>query len=139
MTRNDYFTPTENFFPTQPNPTEKLKSKKGDCVIRAFALSAGIDWLQAFDLLVENARQTYNAMNDNINVHQTLLKYGYEYTPAKAEKGKKRLDVATFCKKNPKGRFVLVVANHHTAVVDGIIRDTWNTSKCCVYRIYRLK
>ena len=135
----DYFVPTENFFPTQPNPTEKLKSKKGDCVIRAFALSANIDWLQAFDLLVENARKTYNAPNDNINVHQTLLAYGYEYTAVKAEKGKKRLDVKTFCEKNPKGRFYLVVANHHTAIVDGIIRDTWNTSECCIYRIYRLK
>lgn len=37
---------------------------------------------------------------------------------------------------NPNGRYILSLANHLCAVVDGKIRDGWNCGDKCIYKIY---
>lgn len=134
----DCYKNTEHFTLYNPNPTEGKKAKKGDCVIRAFAIASDKTWLEAFDILTENARKTYNVPNDNQNYKEVFAQQGYVSTPVKVVKGKKRMTVLDFCKKNSKGRFILRVANHLTAVVDGIVYDSWNTEECCVYKYWTI-
>ena len=136
----DYYKETKNFKMFNPNPTESQsgKSKKGDCVIRAFAIAADLTWLEAFDLLVANARLTYNVPNDKHNYTEVFKQQGYESIPVKIKAGKKRMTVLEFCKKNKKGRFILRLANHLTAVVDGVIYDSWNTSDLCIYKYWKV-
>lgn len=137
--RQDYHIPTDYFEPTQPNPTETnrfKKSTKGDCVIRAFCLAAGISWLEAFDLLVAHARKNYDIPNGQTNYMSLFTELGYEKVTPKVIKGRKRMNVEDFCKKHRKGRYMLKVANHMTAVVDGKVRDTWNTANKCIYHYW---
>lgn len=138
-TRADYYKETKYFSVMQPNPTEPdRRSKKGDCVIRAFSIAADITWLEAFDVLVENARKTYNVPNGQQNYEQVFASLGYTSSSIKAEKGKKRMTLEGFCKSHPKGRYIVSVANHLTAVVDGVCYDTWNPANKCVYKVFEL-
>lgn len=137
----DYFKDTDTFQMFNPNPTESQsgKSKKCDCYVRAFAIAGDITWLEAFDLLVAKARETYNVPGDSANLKAVFEDFGFVAKQLKVAKGKKRMRVADFCKKHRKGRFILKVANHLTAVVDGVCYDSWNTANCCIYKYWELE
>ena len=135
-TKADYYKGTQYFCPCNNNPNA---ARTGDCVIRAFAKAANIEWLTAFDLLVKKARETYRIPNGKDNYEIVLQGYGFERKSVKVEKGKKRMTVEDFCKAHPKGRYCVSVANHLTAVVDGVCYDIWNPANRCVYLYYELK
>lgn len=139
-TTSDYYKDTKYFCLWNVNPTQEdgKKWNKGDCVVRAFAMSAGITWIKAFDLLTKRARETYNMPNDKNCYKAVFEEYGFDYVGIKAVKGKKRMTVEDFCKKHRKGRFIVDIANHLTSVVDGICYDTWNTANKCVYCYWEL-
>jgi hypothetical protein len=61
---------------------------------------------------------------------------GFDFELSKANKGEKRKTAEEFAKSNPKGRFILGLASHLCAVVDGKIRDGWNCGYKCIYKIY---
>lgn len=133
-TRADYYKDTDFFCQYNVNPSyeDGKKYEKGDCVIRAFAMAANISWLEAFDILVENARKTYNVPNYKTNYQEVFAQYG-TYKGVKAVSGKKRMTVEDFCKKHKKGRYIVRVASHVTCVVDGVCYDQWNPANKCVY------
>lgn len=137
-TRADYYKDTEYFCRYNNNPTFKDGQRwtKGDCVIRAFAMAADITWLEAFDKLTENARKTYDVINGQSNYEVVFSANGFEKKSVKVVKGKKRMTVEDFCKKNRKGSYIVAVANHLTAVVDGVCYDNWNPANKCVYVYY---
>lgn len=139
-TRADFYKDTEYFCQYNNNPTyiEGKRCKKPDCVIRAFAMAADIEWLTAFDLLVENARKIYSTPNSPDNYEEVFKANGFERKSVKVEKGKKRMTLEGFCKTHKKGRYVVSVANHLTAVVDGVCYDQWNPANKCVYVYYEL-
>lgn len=53
-----------------------------------------------------------------------------------AVKGSPRMNGERFCNNYPSGRYILQMANHLTACVDGVIYDTWDCSDKCVYRAW---
>lgn len=129
----------EYFEYTQPNPSEKQGklSKKGDCVIRAFAIAFGITWLEAYDILAERARRTYNVPNDNLNYKGYLDENGYQKVDIK--NGTKRHTAKSFAKSHKEGAYILRLAGHLAACVDGKIRDTWDCGDKSVYLAYKIK
>ena len=140
-TRADYYKDTEYFCQHNINPTyqEGKRYEKGDCVVRAFAMAADITWLEAFDLLVEHARKTYNMPNYATNYEDVFKGFGFERKSVKVEKGKKRMTLEGFCKTHKKGHYIVSVANHLTAVVNGVCYDQWTPANKCVYVYYELK
>lgn len=136
--RSDYFKKTKTFEPFQPNPTEVIgKGKKGDCVVRALCAVMNISWHESFDLLTENARKTYNMPNDKQNFTTILKEAGFKEYTCKAVKGQKRITVEGLANINPNGSIFVIVANHTTAIFNGKILDSWNTSNKCVYRYFK--
>lgn len=99
-------------------------------------MAADITWLEAFDKLTENARKTYDVINGQSNYEVVFSANGFEKKSVKVVKGKKRMTVEDFCKKNRKGSYIVAVANHLTAVVDGVCYDNWNPANKCVYVYY---
>lgn len=137
--RSDYYKPTRNFEPTQPNPTEKKgRTIKPDCVIRAFSIVMGLSWLEAFDMLVANARKNYTIPNDADNYREIFRERGYKEITEKAVKGQKRLTVEMFAELHPTGRYFIETANHVTTVINGVIKDSWNTSNRIIYRYFEI-
>lgn len=133
---NKYYKSGEHFRLENPNPDWAKKRgfrwDRGDCVIRALANAVSCTWVEAFDFLVERARRDFNVPTDGPGFRHWLVENGAKWTHCKAEKGKKRMTVLQFAETHPTGRFIVSVANHETAVVDGVILDAWNCGGDCV-------
>ena len=131
-----YYSATPHFQIVNPNPRWKEKKgftwDTGDCCIRALANAIGCSWLEAYDYLSAKARAEYSVPNDGRGFRRWLIEGGGVWTACKAVAGKKRMTVLSFAEQHPTGRYVVTIANHETACVDGVILDAWNCGHKCV-------
>lgn len=124
----------------QPNKLD-LKDKVGDCQIRAFCKVLDLSWLEAFDMTIPICRelQTYTIFDCDLNKTKAAMeKLGFCYTGISNKKGSKRPTVDSFAKNHPHGRFIVSVAHHVVAVVDGRYYDTWDSGYKSLYGYYEL-
>ena len=119
----------------QPNEKD-LKDSCGDCVVRSFTKVTGKTWLQVFDELTDIARQMQCMPNDKSCYVEFLKQNGFVYTGVSNKKGSRRPRVKEF---SEEGKYVLVVANHLVASIDGCFYDTWDSGDCCLYGYWRRK
>jgi hypothetical protein len=49
------------------------------------------------------------------------------------------MKVGEFAKQHPKGTYLISVRNHLTAVVDGVVYDTWNCSFKAINKVWKVK
>lgn len=128
----------KNFKYYQPNDKD-LKDKVGDCQVRALSKVLGLSWLEAFDLTIPICRelQTYTIFDSELNKTKTAMaKLGFEYTGISNKKGSKRPTVKSFALSHPKGKYIVSVAHHVVAVVDGMYYDTWDSGSKSLYGYY---
>lgn len=127
---------TPTFRLTNPNPRWATKRgfrwDTGDCTVRAIANSINCSWLEAYDFLSSRAREEFVIMNDGVKFREWLVAGGAKWTHCPAVAGKKRMTAEEFAKKHPEGRYILSLANHEAACVDGKILDAWNCGSKCV-------
>lgn len=112
-----------------------------DCQVRALSTARGISYEQAWNLLylMQGERRTCELplvkaladMDERLGVVEMMS------FPAK--RGRKRMNGLRFCERYPEGRFILKMAGHVAAVVDGKLFDTWNSLDKCVYRAWRIE
>lgn len=112
-----------------------------DCVKRAITLVAEMDYHQV-QLELNRYKKVTGAKNFNsdYNPHkycENVLKM--EKLSFPAERGKTRMNGERFCKAFPKGRYILNMAGHWSACIDGVIYDTWDCSDKCVYTAYKMR
>lgn len=122
----------------QPN-SKDMKDRYGDCTIRALSKALGLSWLEAFDLTVPLCRefQVPNIFFAPAEIErQMVTQLGFEYHGISNKKGTKRPTVMSFAKSHPEGTFLLNVANHVVACVDGIYYDTWDCGDKSLYGYY---
>lgn len=125
----------------QPNDKD-LKDKTGDCQIRAFCKVLNIPWVDAFDLTIPICRrlQTYTIFDCNLEkTNEAMKEMGFEYTGISNKKGSKRPTVESFARTHKTGRYILKVAHHVVACVDGVYYDTWDSGYKSLYGYYELK
>jgi hypothetical protein len=132
-----YYQDNSYFKLTNPNPewenTKSLKWNRPDCVIRAVALATGLSWVEAYDFLSAKARRDFTVPNDGTRLRDWLAEACATWNAVEVKPGKKRLDAEGFAKSHPEGRYILRLAHHEAACVDGVILDAWNCSAKCVY------
>ena len=119
----------------QPN-SKSLKDDYGDCTIRALSKALNCSWLEAFDKTVPLCRayQVVNIFFGPLDIRKEILKsLGFEYTGISNKRGTKRPTVDTFAKEHKTGTYILNVANHEVACVDGFYYDTWDSGNCSLY------
>jgi hypothetical protein len=116
----------------------------GDCSVRAVAVATGKPYCEVHAALVKailryvKTRRTrvakwikqsrggrgfnpsYGCYNDVVETY--LKSIGWEFTPTKGRKIRLRADEL------PSGRLIVWVSGHFTAVVDGVIHDTFNSA-----------
>lgn len=113
----------------------------GDCVKRAITLVAGIDYMEVSKELNRYKKVSkcpYFNSNKNCEGYvEKVLKLNKISFPAVS--GKPRMNGTRFCEAFPKGRYILRMAKHWTACVDGIIYDTWDCSEKCVYKAWKFE
>lgn len=130
----------KRFMYYQPNDKD-LKDKVGDCQIRAFCKVLGLTWLEAFDLTIPICRelQTYTIFDcDLTKTNAAMKKLGFTYTGISNKKGTTRPTVDSFAKAHPTGRYIVKVAHHVVAVVDGKYYDTWDSGHKSLYGYYEV-
>lgn len=122
----------------QPNDKD-LKDKYGDCTIRALTKAFNCTWLEAFDRMVPFCReyQCSNIFDLPSQIEREIMaKMGFGYTSISNKKGTKRPTVKSFAADHPTGTYIVNVANHEVAVVDGIYYDTWDSGYKSLYGYY---
>ena len=119
----------------QPNKKD-LKDKYGDCTIRALSKALNISWIEAFDKQIPLCReaQAPNVFAVPIKIRNEFMKkLGFTYSGVSNKRGSHRPTVDTFTKSHPKGTYILSLAHHVVASVDGKYYDTWDCGDCCLY------
>ena len=122
----------------QPNKKD-LKDQYGDCTIRALSKALNVSWLEAFDKQIPLCReaQASNIFDVPIKIRNEFMeKLGFTYFGISNKKGSHRPTVDTFTKSHPKGTYILSVANHVVASVDGKYYDTCDCGDCFLYGYY---
>ena len=100
----------------------------GDCAIRAVSVALGIDWETAFALITANAFQMGDMPSSNAVWGSVLRQNGFK----RAIIPNNCPDCYTaeqFAADRPEGVYVLGFGNHVAAVKDGMIYDSWDSSK----------
>lgn len=141
MANFDYYIDTDYFCRYNNNPmrTEKKNWKRADCVVRAVAYVLNVSWQDAYTKLCAKGAELFDVPNSQ-NVFKSLMEdEGFVAVSCPAVKGKKRMTVEDFCKKKMKGRYLLEVANHCTAVENGVCYDVWNPANKVVYKYWMKK
>lgn len=122
----------------QPNDKD-LKDNYGDCQIRALSKAFGVSWVEAFKMEIPYCieYQCNNIFSVDISVrHKIMDELGFSYHGVSNKAGAKRPTVDSFAKDHPSGTYILVVANHVVACVDGKYYDTWNCGDRSMYGWY---
>ena len=121
------------------------KGTTGDCACRAVAIAAQRPYQEVYDLINEYAKKERTGKrkrkvsNARTGVYPETFKkvmahYGFEWVPT--------MHIGQGCtvhlRENelPKGRIVCNVSGHYTAVIDGVLNDTYDCTRDgsrCVY------
>lgn len=124
----------------QPN-NKDLKDEYGDCTIRALCKALGITWTEAFEKCIGFMREE-QCLLSGMTLKQYKKVYGafgFEYYGISNKKGTKRPTVESFAKNHKRGTYILNIANHQVAVVDGYYYDTWDCGEKSLYGYFEKK
>jgi hypothetical protein len=124
------------------------KGNAGDCVVRSIAIITGKPYQEVYDAIndiskterITKRKKTKSTARNGV-YKTTYDKYikslGYTWIPT--------MFIGVGCKVHlnadelPSGRLIVSVSKHMTAVIDGVIYDTFNCSRVgrrCVYGYY---
>ena len=122
----------------QPNKKD-VNDKYGDCTVRALSKALNCSWIEAFDKMIPLCReeQVSNIFNAPVSVKKRMMeRLGFCYYGISNRCGSKRPTVESFARDHLTGRYIVTVAHHEVAVVDGNYYDTWDSGDCCLYGYY---
>lgn len=122
-----------------------FKGNAGDCVCRAIAIAAEIPYIEVYNrlnLLGKSERITKNKQKKSTSargiykdtIHKFMESIGWYWYPT--------MTIGSGCKVHlkeselPKGRIICSLSKHCVAVIDGVIHDTYDSSRDetrCVY------
>ena len=126
------------------------KGKTGDCVTRAIAIATGKTYQEVYDLVnragkeerVKAGKKRSSARTGvkRKSVRDLLADLGAEWVPTMAIGSGCRVHLKA--EELPKGRIIASLSGHIVAVIDGVIRDTYDPSRGatrCVYGYWIIK
>lgn len=109
----------------QPNPCGRTV---GDCSVRAISKALNSSWEEAYDLITEFGRNMCDMPSSDSVWGAVLRKYGF-YRKSIPNVCPNCYTVDDFCRDYPVGVYVLGFGGHVATVVDGILYDSWDSSK----------
>ena len=108
----------------QPNPCGR---SVGDCSVRAISAALGISWEEAFDILVQFARNMCD-MPSSDQVWGAVLRSKGFYRMSIPSNCPDCYTVEKFCEDHPQGKYVLGFGGHVATVINGCLFDSWDSS-----------
>lgn len=108
-----------------PNPCGR---SIGDCAVRAICAALDVSWDDAYSLLCREGRDQCDMPSAN-NVWGAVL-YSFGFEREAIPSGYPRCYTAEqFCEDHPRGVYVLALTNHVVCVRDGVLLDSWDSSR----------
>lgn len=125
-----------------------FKGTTGDCVCRAIAIAAERPYKEVYGLINDYAKserigtRKKRKSNARTGVYKNCIRkvmeyYGFSWVPTMQIGSGAKVHLRS--DELPKGRLVVNVSKHSTAVIDGVINDTYDCSRegtRCVYGYY---
>ena len=110
-----------------------------DCVKRSIVAVTGMEYMEVQYRLNRYKKVTgARFFNSDYNPHRYIEEVLHaEKRICRPDERGRRPTVAEFAAAHPIGHYILDVKGHWTALVDGVIRDTWNPSEKEVYVAWR--
>jgi hypothetical protein len=108
-----------------PNPVSR---NVGDCAVRAVSAALDLDWETAFAMIANNAYQMGDMPSSNAVWGSVLRQNGFKRSII-PNNCPDCYTAEQFAEDHPKGTFVLGFGNHVATVKDGMIYDSWDSSK----------
>ena len=114
---------------------------RADCTVRALSTATGMGYQNAWDKL-------YRLQGEHNHCFFELCEYlrkfpntmgVVRYLSFPAQRGMPRVKLTDFQKRYPIGRYIVQVAGHATAVIDGVCLDTWYPRRKCVYGAWEMQ
>lgn len=129
--------------------------RTGDCVTRALAIATGLPYQKVYDDLSAGCRSERRSKHKNRkrlesarNGVRTSRKWFNDYITSLGFRWVPTMAIGQGCKVHlradelPAGRLVVNVSKHLTAVIDGVINDTYNPDRGgtrCVYGYWKFE
>ena len=113
------------FVEWNPNPR---RANVGDCAVRALTIALDTDWEDAYEMI---ARAGYNMadMPSSDSVWGAVLRSNGFYREAVPNTCPECYSVADFALDHPKGVYVVGTGGHVVTIVDGVLYDSWDSSR----------
>lgn len=108
-----------------PNPTGRMV---GDCAVRAIAKALDIDWEKAYSLITANGFLMGDMPSSNSVWGAVLRQHGF-YRKAIPNTCPDCYTAEDFVLEHPEGVYVLGFGNHVATIKDGILWDSWDSSR----------
>lgn len=113
-----------------------FRGKAGDCVTRAVAIASGRPYTEIYDALASGMGSQRKAKGRSArNGVSTSRKWFKDYMASLGFKWTPTMLVGQGCKVHlhdgelPMGRLVVAVSRHYTAVIDGVVHDTYDPQR----------
>ena len=110
------------------NPNPIGMNGVGDCAVRAIAKALDISWEQAYTKLCVNGFLMGNLPNADLVWGAVLREAGFNRSVI-PNTCPECFTVEDFCKEHSEGTFVVKSQDHVATVVDGILYDSWDSSR----------
>ncbi len=106
------------------------------------ALAFGLDYDTAYDHLAQHGRRSHRRfqLGKHLDKHKQagLFNCTVESLSFPAVKGEPRMNVAMFVERYGNGTYIIKVAKHVAAVMDGVLLDEHTYWHKCVYKAWRI-
>lgn len=107
--------------------------------MRALSKALWLTWVEAFDITIPICRelQTYTIFDGEHGMTvEAMDRLGFDYDGVSNKRGSKRPTVDSFARDHKQGTYIVKVAHHVVAVVDGKYYDTWDSGDRSLYGYY---
>lgn len=103
-------------------------NKVGDCVCRAIAIASGRDYKEIYNLLYKTMGESPRGgvMTSGVRFKRLMVELGFKWVSL-CSVGSKQSSHFFVGELPSRGRLVCSAHRHEVAVVDGVVRDTWDS------------
>lgn len=100
----------------------------GDCAVRAISVALDVSWEDAYTMLCEAGFNMADMPSSNGVWGAVLRQHGF-YREGLPNFCPDCYTADDFCRDNPVGTYVLGFGNHVATIIDGVLYDSWDSSR----------
>lgn len=100
----------------------------GDCSVRAVSAALDVSWDEAFDLLAYNAKEMCDMPSSDAVIGSVLRQHGFVRSVI-PNSCPDCYTIGDFADDHPSGIYVAGTGRHVACIIDGVILDSWDSSR----------